>query len=174
MAMEFASIRDALLGPGGLSSDKKVNVLTLLFTKERYIREILKIIIPIGAVVLGGCEIVESIGSATMASINDVSISTGWVDPAAIQASTSSFLESELLENIGWSFLHTCTLYYALSINRYILVERDIYLAQSIAKACNEHPGEKVAAVVGLLHGNGVSRHLTNMGFELVSRNSAT
>ena len=168
MAMEFGSIRDALLGPGSLPSDKKVNVMTLLFTQERYIREILKIIVPIGAVVLGGMEVLEAIGSATMASINDVSISPGWIDQLSVQVS-----ESELLENVGWSFLHTCTVFYALSINRYILVERDQFLAKSIAKACDEHPGEKVAAVVGLLHGNGVSKHLRSMGFELVSRNAA-
>ena len=51
-----------------------------------------------------------------------------------------------------------------------ILVQRDAFLARSIAQTCRQHPGKHVAAVVGLLHGNGVARHLRSMGFRLVDR----
>jgi hypothetical protein len=50
---------------------------------------------------------------------------------------------------------------------RFILVERDRFLAESISKACTSNPGSRVAAVLGLLHCNGVARHLSSMGFEL-------
>jgi hypothetical protein len=51
-----------------------------------------------------------------------------------------------------------------------ILVQRDAFLANSIVQTCREHPGQRVAAVLGLLHSNGVARHLRAKGFRLVDR----
>jgi pheromone shutdown protein TraB len=55
---------------------------------------------------------------------------------------------------------------YFLSINRFILFERDSFLADSIKRTCQANPGTTVAAVVGLLHCNGVARHLRDAGYE--------
>lgn len=44
--------------------------------------------------------------------------------------------------------------------SRLIIKERDDILSESIIKACREHPGRPVVAVLGLLHCNGVADNL--------------
>lgn len=46
--------------------------------------------------------------------------------------------------------------------DRLVIKERDDVLAASIAKACRDHPGRPVVAVLGLLHCNGVAEILRN------------
>lgn len=46
------------------------------------------------------------------------------------------------------------------NVSRLIIKERDDVLSESIIKACREHPGRPVVAVLGLLHCNGVADQL--------------
>ena len=192
---EFASIRDALLGPSDLPRTQRVDVLRLLFTQERYIREVIKVLVPVGLVVLVALRAVETVGDAAIASLNQVlpslpsssavdfmssflsSTTAGDAAAAAAAAAAAvaapSLLDAEWVSNLGWGGLNAFMLLYFVAINRYILVERDLFLADSIAEASLKgvHKGKKVAAVVGLLHGNGVARHLREKhGFVLVDR----
>lgn len=191
---EFASIRDALLGPSDLPRTQRVDVLRLLFTQERYIREVIKVLVPVGLVVLVALRAVETVGDAAIASLNQVLPSlpsSSAVDfissflpsttgdaataaaAAAAAAAAPSLLDAEWVSNLGWGGVNAFMLLYFVAINRYILVERDLFLADSIAEASlkGEHKGKNVAAVVGLLHGNGVARHLREKhGFVLVDR----
>ncbi|CAM9188597.1 unnamed protein product, partial [Hapterophycus canaliculatus] len=40
---------------------------------------------------------------------------------------------------------------------RLVIKERDDVLAENVMKACQDHPGRPVVAVLGLLHCNGVA-----------------
>jgi len=197
---EFASIRNALLGPSDLPRTQRVNVLRLLFTQERYIREVVKVLVPVGLVVLVALRAVETMGDAAIASLNQVLpslpsssavdfissliLSTSPTGDAAVTTITAaaaaaataaapSLLDAEWVSNLSWGGMNAFMLLYFVAINRYILVERDLFLADSIAEASLKgvYKGGKIAAVVGLLHGNGVARHLREKhGFELLDR----
>lgn len=180
---ELASIRDALLGPADLPSSQRVEVLPLLFTQVRYLKEIIKVLVPVGVVVMVALRVVESMGDMALDSLNHLlpasTLLTSLLTATAsssqpvgeVVAASSSVLDGELVSNVGWGLLNLGMLLYFMSINRYILVERDAFLADSIAQAVAQYKGKNVAAVVGLLHGNGVARHLrTRHGFELVDR----
>ena len=190
---EFASIRNALLGPSDLPRTQRVDVLRLLFTQERYIREVVKVLVPVGLVVLVALRAVETMGDAAIASLNQLlhslpsSSAVDCIFPLISSASTTgdaattttaaaaapSLLDAEWVSNLGWGGMNAFMLLYFVAINRYILVERDLFLADSIAEVSLKgvYKGEKVAAVVGLLHGNGVARHLREKhGFVLVDR----
>ncbi len=53
--------------------------------------------------------------------------------------------------------------------SRLVIKERDDVLAENVLKACREHPGRPVVAVLGLLHCNGVADILRNSeGFKSV------
>lgn len=55
---ELTSIRDAVVGPPGTSVEQRLNLFRLLFTQERYIKEILLIVVPLSFIVLGALETV--------------------------------------------------------------------------------------------------------------------
>lgn len=185
LSAELASIGQALNGPKHLPKGQKVQVLPLLFTQGRYLKELLKVLVPVSAVVLLSLQAVESVGEMTLASLQHV-LPTAFFDADATAAalaasSSSSAMEGgsgllpgagggNLITDLGWAAVNVVMLGWFLALNQVILVQRDAFLAQSIAETCRQHPGKRVAAVVGLLHGNGVARHLSGMGFRLVDR----
>lgn len=67
---------------------------------------------------------------------------------------------------LAWSGMNLFSVFYLLGINRYILKERDIILASAIHETCRKNPSSSVIGVLGLLHVNGVARHLRAAGFE--------
>lgn len=93
-------------------------------------------------------------------------ISTALPAVADSLVSGSSATITDAMTTMSWVGMHALTLLYLLGINKYILQERDFILAQSIKDACKNNPRTRVAAVVGLLHVNGVARHLREAGFE--------
>lgn len=56
---ELTSIRDAVVGPPGTPVGQRLNLFRLLFTQERYIKEILLIVVPLSFIVLGALEAVR-------------------------------------------------------------------------------------------------------------------
>ncbi|TFJ83908.1 hypothetical protein NSK_005005 [Nannochloropsis salina CCMP1776] len=185
--MELTSFRDALLGPADLPRTCRVDVLRLLFTEERYLREVATVLVPVGLVVLGALRAMEAAGDTVLASAAQILPSSltslGELAPSIPLFSAGvgvgagvgpeGVLGADVLANIGWAALNAFMLCYFVAINRYILVERDAFLADSIARAAatKETKGRVVAAVVGLLHGNGIARHLRERhGFVLRDR----
>lgn len=188
LSAELASISEAVLGPKHLPDTKKVQVLPLLFTQGRYLRELLKVLLPVSAIVGLSLQAMQSVGEMTLASLQHVlpaalfdadATAAATAAAATAMAASSASVDSglmglggggNLLTDLGWAAANVVMLGWFMALNQVILVQRDAFLARSIAETCRKHPGQRVAAVVGLLHGNGVARHLSGMGFRLVDR----
>lgn len=182
LSEELASIRNAVLGPKNLPRAQKVEVLPLLFFQGRYLKELLKVLVPVSAIVSVSLHAMESASEVAIASLQRV-LPTALLDASGDPITTAAAVdgsgglgallagvEPSVVTDLGWAAVNVLMLGWFLALNQVILVQRDRFLAESIAAACQKHPGKTVAAVVGLLHGNGVARHLRGMGFRLVDR----
>jgi hypothetical protein len=118
--------------------------------------------------------LLEGVGATNGMNVGALSAAATTTTIAATTTTSSlfAFLDSSTFEDMGWAAVNVLMVFYFLSLNRHILFERDAFLANSIAEAAGgKNEGKKVVAVLGLLHGNGVGRHLCEKyGFEIVER----
>lgn len=74
---ELRSIRDAVVGPEGTASHQRLNLPRLLFTQERYIKEILRIVVPLSFIVIGALEAVSQIDIRTTVATSELQLLLG-------------------------------------------------------------------------------------------------
>ncbi|CAM9810725.1 unnamed protein product [Ectocarpus sp. 4 AP-2014] len=106
----------------------------------------------------GGVSGVNSAGSAGVGGGG----AAGDVDLGRLLEGASDVLDTLLVALSVW---------YMLRFFRLVIKERDDVLADNVMKACRDHPGRPVVAVLGLLHCNGVADIIrSSAGFRGVVR----
>jgi len=166
---DLKTLKDAVFGPAGREmaspppKNKKVNLFRILLTRKRMVKETVESLGPVSLVLFAIADSLDHTLDSTWSSLASLSNEVATVDPA-ISTLTSGVMK--VMESLGWFGTNALLTLVFLAVVRFILAERDEFLAESIHQSCIENKQTKVMAVVGLLHCNGVARLLRERGFQ--------
>lgn len=137
LAAELRSISEAVNGPKELPPSQKVRVVPLLFTQGRYLRELLKVLIPVGAIVGLSLHVMEGVSDAAVTLVGQLGLfpaatalfstavsdgTGGGLDAAATAsagaAGTVGWLNADTLTDLGWLSVNVVMLGWFLALNQ--------------------------------------------------------
>ncbi|CBJ28745.1 conserved unknown protein [Ectocarpus siliculosus] len=189
LASDARIVRVAVVGPSGRQWPDSLNVLDTVWRERQALGMLLlPLLLPMMVVSETLQRSIGGVATATVAAsgsgggalrgfgafggvggVNSAGSAGVGGGVAAVDVDLGRLLEgtSDVLDTL----LVVLSVWYMLRFFRLVIKERDDVLADNVMKACRDHPGRPVVAVLGLLHCNGVADIIrSSAGFRGVVR----